>query len=270
MVQPGTYGRQKARYRGDVPTNRKRKRDRGREKAVYAEQGACKPDKDAKLDHIRDCGRRARHRTADGIKRTCMPMHSLYHAPIHAPPLTLPLQRAGGRRSRSTAPGWLISCRAFHVTVSLLSRLCHFAARAHARTQGWQGGKGEGGEEGDGAVPRCKHRQSARSPRVHCPRAQSKLHCNRGCNRRAINQCPDHGCVLPISKSRAPPTTTRLADKTKWIGERSMIWKWRRRRAFFSRYGVSILSVWQTVPSIAIARSVDHIYLTFHISNRND
>lgn len=94
--------------------------------------------------------------------------------------------------------------------MSLLSRLCHFAARAHARTLGggWKGG------EGDGAVPRCKHCRSARSPRVHCPRAQSKLHCNRGCNRRAINQCPDHGCVLPISKSRAPPMTTDPADKT--------------------------------------------------------
>ena len=150
---------------------------------------------------------RSCHRTPNGIKRTvgrCMPIHSLccIRTRMHVYTYITTLPRRVQRRCnapRSTAPGWLISCRAFHVTVSLLSRLCHFTASTHAHAC---------------PAPQTRYhvdRDSARPP------AQSKLHCNRGCNRRAINQCLEHStrCVLPIFKSRPRrrPSRTKQQDR---------------------------------------------------------
>lgn len=118
-----------------------------RERAgVQAEWGVRNSDKDAKLDRARNCDSIRVTGHPGDIKRTvgaCRCIHCAHirtRTRVHVcTSATLPcgVQRrcnasGQGLAARSAAPGWLISCRAFHVTVSLLSRLCHFAASTHA------------------------------------------------------------------------------------------------------------------------------------------
>lgn len=128
--------RQKRRHR-EVTSERERRRKGERSSSRMERSQIGQRCKARPYTQLRQ---RSCHRTPDGIKRTvgrCMPMHSLccVRTRMHVYTYITTLPRRVQRRCnapRSTAPGWLISCRAFHVTVSLLSRLCHFTASTHA------------------------------------------------------------------------------------------------------------------------------------------
>lgn len=129
--------------------------------------------------------------------------------------------------------------------MSLLSRLCHFAAntarprrcarppRARLRPLSpWPC---------PSPLPKMQTHSCASVSGIYRGPLQSKLHCNRDCNRRAINQCPIHGAAYRSANFQVA-TVPRAYDKTARRGRRGSVWKSDRGQALRQSNGADALT----------------------------